>query len=151
MARDLHRAWRQVDADATCAAARKLQQVGAHAAADLQQTRAAKLIKTHHARHPRRILRIAMHLDLIEERARAELMFAVKLRPAGILSPLFPRANLLFSERRHHPLTHESYASKTRRTLWLQVWFFTAASRARKPNRARNSLESSNRTIASAI
>src|SRR5689334_5398206 len=98
MPRDLHRTRSEIDAGATCATARKLQQVGAHAATDFEQTRAAKLIEAHDARHPRRVLGIAMLLDRVEKLAGAELVFAVKLRATRILSPLLPRPNFFLSQ-----------------------------------------------------
>src|SRR4051794_11500459 len=50
MPRDLDRAWRQIDAGAARATARKLQQVRSHPTTNFEQSRAAILLKLHHAR-----------------------------------------------------------------------------------------------------
>src|ERR1041385_1056879 len=50
---NLDRARRQIDTNAPCSVARKLQQVSAHTATNLEQLRPTKLFKFHHARHPR--------------------------------------------------------------------------------------------------
>src|SRR5688572_18880885 len=90
--RDLDRTRREVDTDAARTTTRKLQQVCAHATSDLQQTCAAKIFKPHKPRHPRRVFRIPVPLDRIEELARALLMLPTVVGPTRILTPLLARA-----------------------------------------------------------
>src|ERR1051325_1573885 len=146
MSRDLDRAWRQIDPRAACATTRKLQQVGAHPATNLEQTRAAKLIEPHHARHPRRILVIAITLDLVKKFARAELVFAIVFGATRVLPPLLPHPQFFFSQPAHHP--NDRYASSTLRALCTHVCSRSATSRAFAPNLTLNESDPINSTIA---
>jgi DNA-binding transcriptional LysR family regulator len=101
MSSDLDGARRQINSDATRAAARELQQVSSHAAANLEQTPAAKLIKLHQARHPRRVFRVTMALYALEKLARPELVLAIVFGATWILGPLFARAEFFFSKSAH--------------------------------------------------
>lgn len=94
--RDLHGARREVEADAVCAAARELQQVGAHAAADLQQARAGEVVEAHQGRHPRRIVPVAVALDGVEKLPRPRLVPPGAHRAARVLRPLLARPPLFF-------------------------------------------------------
>src|SRR5689334_13924945 len=98
MPRDLNRARRQIDSHTTRPTTRKLQQVSAHAAANLKQLRVAKLIEAHHLRHPRRVLAIPVALDLIKKLSRAELVLAIVFGATRILTPLLTRPQFLFSQ-----------------------------------------------------
>src|SRR5687768_11699336 len=58
--RYLNRARSQINASAECTATRKLQEIGAHSAADFEQLRTGMLVEPHQARHPRRVLTVAI-------------------------------------------------------------------------------------------
>src|SRR5437764_6937949 len=96
MPRNLNGARREINSRAACAAARKLQKVCSHAAADFQEACAREIIEAHHLRHPGSIFLVTMSLDLIEKLARAEFMLAPVHSAARVLSPLLARALLLF-------------------------------------------------------
>src|SRR5262245_6242591 len=91
MSRDLDRARREIDARAAGATTRKLQQVSSHPTTNFQQSRTAKLLKLHDARHPRRILVITIALDFIEKLNRPQLVLAVVHGTTRILAPLLTR------------------------------------------------------------
>src|SRR5215213_8505956 len=91
MPRDLDRARRQIDAGASRATTRKLQQVRSHPTTNLKQSRTTKLLKLHQPRHPRRVFLITIALDFIEKLARPELVLAVVFGATRILPPLLTR------------------------------------------------------------
>src|SRR5438552_11419038 len=76
LSRNCDRPRREIDAGDLCAAARKLQKVGAHPTADFKQARAREIVEAHHCGHPRRVLRIAVSFYGVEKLARAELLLA---------------------------------------------------------------------------
>src|SRR6185369_9227432 len=90
--RDLDRTRRKIDTDTARTTTRKLQQVGAHAATYFKQSGITKTFKPHEPRHPRRVFRIPVPLDRIEELARARLVLLTVVGPTRILPPLFARA-----------------------------------------------------------
>src|ERR1041385_9082895 len=98
MTRDLNRARREIDANTTRPAARKLQQVSTHSAANLEQSRVAKLLKSHQPRHPRPVFQVTMSLYLVEKLATAEFVFTIIVGTAWILPPLLACANFFFSQ-----------------------------------------------------
>src|ERR1051326_4953217 len=105
---NLDRAWREIDPGAARPATRELQQVRAHAATNLQQLRAAKLVEAHHPRHPCGILVITIALDLVEKLARPELMFAIVFGATRVLTPLLTRTQFFFSQPAHQPVNPEN-------------------------------------------
>src|SRR5437764_15183710 len=92
VSRNLDRSGREIDTRDLRAAPGKLQEIRAHATADLEQSLAIEIIEAHHRRHPRRIFLIAMSFDFVEKLARSEFMFAPINSTGGITAPLFARA-----------------------------------------------------------
>src|SRR5215475_1702212 len=93
--RGLDRTRCQIDAGDFRAAARELQKVRAHAAADFEQVLAGEIIEPHDFGHPRRIFLITVTLNLVKELAGAELMRAAIDGPGRIVGPLLTRALLV--------------------------------------------------------
>src|SRR6266567_1791804 len=92
MSRNFDRSWREIDSRHLRATARKLQEIGSHAAANFQQTLARELIEAHHLWHPRRVFLISVSLDFIKEFARPNFMLRTIDRTSGIFTPLFTSA-----------------------------------------------------------
>src|SRR6266571_9430959 len=102
LSRNHNRSRREIDSRHLRPTARKLQEVGSHAAANFQQTLARELIEAHHLWHPRRVFLISVSLDFIEEFARPNFMLRTIDRTSGIFTPLFTRALLVVN--RHFPI-----------------------------------------------
>src|SRR6266704_899720 len=92
MSRNFDRSWREIDSRHLRPTARKLQEVGSHAAANFQQTLARELIEAHHLWHPRRVFLISVSLDFIEEFARPDFMLLTVHGAGRIFAPLCARA-----------------------------------------------------------
>src|SRR4051812_22000549 len=90
--RGLDRARGEIDRGYLRAAASKLQQVRAHAAADFQQLRSREFVEAHHLRHPGRVFLVTMTLNFLKELARAELVPAPIDSTGRVLVPLIARA-----------------------------------------------------------
>jgi hypothetical protein len=97
MTRCFDRTRREINTSHVRAAARELQKVRTHPAANFKQAFAGELIETHYFAHPRRVLFVAVPLDFIEELARAKFMLTPMNRPAWILRPLLARALFFWS------------------------------------------------------
>src|ERR1051325_7825214 len=95
MTRCFDRTRREINTSHVRAAARELQKVRTHPAANFKQAFAGELIETHYFAHPRRVLFVAVPLDFIEELARAEFMRPAINCPRGVVGPLIART-LLF-------------------------------------------------------
>ena len=94
-ARNLNRTRGQINSGNSGTAARKLQQIRAHATAHFEQAGAGEFIEAHDCGHPRSVLGVAMTLDLVEKLAAAKFLLAPVDRSAGIFAPLLAGA-LLF-------------------------------------------------------
>src|SRR5262252_8064082 len=94
--RGFDRAGSQIDAGDASAATRELQQVGAHATPDFEQTSPREFVEAHCLRHPGRIIVVTMAFDFVKELTRAKLVLAAINGARRIFAPLFASALFVF-------------------------------------------------------
>src|SRR5262252_11078156 len=87
--RGFDRAGSQIDAGDPGAATRELQQVGAHATPDFEQTPPREFVEAHRLRHPGRIILVTMAFDFVKELTRAKFVLAAVNGARRIFAPLF--------------------------------------------------------------